>query len=336
MDLNEGTERMFGVRRHDVLNQPVAQLVATGGSPSPGATDLATVLSEDPAGLLDRDLEVMATGPDGRSFVAELAIARASSVFVVWIRDVSARRDAASIERRELARELAGHIAVEEVIAKWDSMNHGVEELLATLSESMDFSFGVLWVKRGCSLHARSTWSGRPGEQPGFEGAERPLSSGGPQAPSVEAWLSRTPVIVVDLPAAPPFVGRDMAVAAGLRGAVALPAVSGDFPHAVFELYSRESLHPRETLPRSLTGMGRELGTFFARRSGELGPHELTPRERQILQLTAGGMSGKLVAQHLNLSPSTVKTHFENIYAKWGVNDRSSAVAKALRAGLIE
>jgi len=46
--------------------------------------------------------------------------------------------------------------------------------------------------------------------------------------------------------------------------------------------------------------------------------------------------AGKTIAQHLSLSPSTVKTHFENIYAKWGASDRSSAVAKGLREGVIE
>ena len=46
-------------------------------------------------------------------------------------------------------------------------------------------------------------------------------------------------------------------------------------------------------------------------------------------------MSGRRIAEQLTLSPSTVKTHFENVYAKWGVSDRASAVAKALREGLI-
>jgi DNA-binding NarL/FixJ family response regulator len=81
--------------------------------------------------------------------------------------------------------------------------------------------------------------------------------------------------------------------------------------------------------------MGHELGHFFARRTGELRPHELTVREREILQLAAQGMSGKAIAQHLTLSPLTVKSHFQNIYAKWGISDRASAVAKALREGLI-
>jgi DNA-binding NarL/FixJ family response regulator len=115
---------------------------------------------------------------------------------------------------------------------------------------------------------------------------------------------------------------------------VAFPAVSGEDTLAVLEFYSREHLQPTETLLRSLTGMGRELGHFFARRSSELGPQELTMREREILQLAAQGMSTKAIARHLALSPLTVKTHFANVYAKWDVPDRASAVAKALRTGL--
>jgi two-component system nitrate/nitrite response regulator NarL len=47
-------------------------------------------------------------------------------------------------------------------------------------------------------------------------------------------------------------------------------------------------------------------------------------------------MSGKTIAQRLAVSPSTIKTHFENIYDKWHVSNRASAVARALRQGLIQ
>ena len=54
-----------------------------------------------------------------------------------------------------------------------------------------------------------------------------------------------------------------------------------------------------------------------------------------MLQLAADGLSGPEIAAHLHVSPATVKTHFENIYAKYDVSDRVAAVAKALREGLI-
>jgi PAS domain S-box-containing protein len=239
-------------------------------------------------------------------------------------------------ERRQIAREIAGHIAIEEVLAAWASLEDGAEQLLARLGEAMEFVVAVLWLQRDDVLIPRTVWSSRSTEASEFVAARQPLNARPRQGLAVEAWLSRQPVVVVSLPDAPTFLGRDAAVGAGLRGAVAFPAVSGDLTFAVLEFYSHESLTPTETLLRSLTGMGHELGHFFARRSGELRPHELTAREREILQLAAQGMSTKTIAHHLTLSPLTVKTHFENLYAKWAVPDRASAVAKALREGFFQ
>ena len=61
----------------------------------------------------------------------------------------------------------------------------------------------------------------------------------------------------------------------------------------------------------------------------------LTPREREILQLAAEGLSGPSIAERLVLSPATVKTHFRNLYEKLGVGDRAAAVAEGMRLGLI-
>jgi ATP/maltotriose-dependent transcriptional regulator MalT len=65
-------------------------------------------------------------------------------------------------------------------------------------------------------------------------------------------------------------------------------------------------------------------------------PAPLTPRERELLQLAAAGLSGPRIAEELVLSRGTVRTHFNNIYTKLGVRDRAGAVAMAMRLGLIE
>jgi len=62
----------------------------------------------------------------------------------------------------------------------------------------------------------------------------------------------------------------------------------------------------------------------------------LTPRERQILRLTADGRSAPDIAGELHLSPATVKTHLQSLYEKLGVSDRAAAVAAAMRRGLLE
>ena len=65
------------------------------------------------------------------------------------------------------------------------------------------------------------------------------------------------------------------------------------------------------------------------------GQEELTPSERNILQLVAGGKSNKEIAYALNISENTVKTHVKNIFDKIGVSDRTSAATLAIRRGLV-
>jgi DNA-binding NarL/FixJ family response regulator len=64
-------------------------------------------------------------------------------------------------------------------------------------------------------------------------------------------------------------------------------------------------------------------------------PRPLSEREIEVLRLAAEGMRGNEIAERLVLSPATVKTHLAHIYEKLGVGDRTAAVAKALRTGVI-
>ncbi|MFC9977778.1 response regulator [Spirillospora sp. NPDC127200] len=61
----------------------------------------------------------------------------------------------------------------------------------------------------------------------------------------------------------------------------------------------------------------------------------LTPRELEVLQLVAEGMSNRRISRRLFLSETTIKTHLVHIYAKLGVDSRTAAVAAASRQGLI-
>jgi DNA-binding CsgD family transcriptional regulator len=52
---------------------------------------------------------------------------------------------------------------------------------------------------------------------------------------------------------------------------------------------------------------------------------ELTPREREIVELVAEGKTNAQIAVQLWVAPSTVKKHLEHIYAKLGVGRRTAA-----------
>ncbi|HEV8639032.1 MAG TPA: response regulator transcription factor [Chloroflexota bacterium] len=62
---------------------------------------------------------------------------------------------------------------------------------------------------------------------------------------------------------------------------------------------------------------------------------ELSPRERQVLELVARGLANKQIAQRLRISEHTAKFHVAAILAKLGAQSRTEAVHLAARRGLI-
>lgn len=61
---------------------------------------------------------------------------------------------------------------------------------------------------------------------------------------------------------------------------------------------------------------------------------ELSEREREILDLIAGGLKNPEIARRLYLSPKTVRNHVSNILTKLQVADRTQAIIRAREAGL--
>jgi PAS domain S-box-containing protein len=69
--------------------------------------------------------------------------------------------------------------------------------------------------------------------------------------------------------------------------------------------------------------------------SGAERPARLTRREREVITLIAGGAQSTAIAEHLLVSPATIKTHVENAMNKLGAHTRAHAVAIALVTGQI-
>ncbi|HEY7477823.1 MAG TPA: response regulator transcription factor [Actinomycetota bacterium] len=81
----------------------------------------------------------------------------------------------------------------------------------------------------------------------------------------------------------------------------------------------------------------RELGRFARQvRQGNDAAGTVTPRERQILQLLAEGLTMRQVARRLEISPRTVETHVAKLYRKLDVRTRVQAIARAASIGLID
>jgi len=85
-----------------------------------------------------------------------------------------------------------------------------------------------------------------------------------------------------------------------------------------------------------------EFGRLRATPLTEVGPgadegyHDLTAREREVLQLIAHGRSNKEIAGELKISERTVKTHVSNIFGKLELTDRTQVALYAHKRGLAD
>lgn len=239
-------------------------------------------------------------------------------------------------DQRRAEREIAAHIAVEEALTEWESFGRGAEGLLCNLAKATGAAAGALWAPDDDHLAPRAFWrSAMLDDADEFEAATRQLRLAPGAALPGRVWQTGIP-IALNVGDQPGFLRIAEAEAAGLCGAVAVPALKGEEVLAVVELYSRESAEPSERLMRSLVGIGHELGQFLAHHRKGLGAPLLTPRELEVLQLAAQGNSRQQTAELLTISPATVKTHLEHVNAKLRVSNRAAAVARAVRDGLID
>ena len=87
---------------------------------------------------------------------------------------------------------------------------------------------------------------------------------------------------------------------------------------------------------RSVLSPGLQSGVLDLVRVRAGGTVQLSGRERELLERAAAGLTTAEIAGELHLSPNTVKTYWQRLYEKLGASDRASAMAEAIRRGLLQ
>jgi DNA-binding CsgD family transcriptional regulator len=221
-------------------------------------------------------------------------------------------------------------LGLSRCLRSWPSFKQGAESLLCELARPLGHSAGALWLPDGDVLVARAVWTADGDERVVLEQLLAPLRLGRGTGLAGHAWMRAEPV------SAKSSVSAFMPPAGGLRGSLGIPALASQGVVCVLELYSSSAPDFSERLMDVMATVAHELGTFFARRRGELELSPLTAREVQVLTLAALGLPVSSIGERLTISRGTVKSHLEHIYAKLGVVNRTAAVAQALRSGLID
>ena len=122
------------------------------------------------------------------------------------------------------------------------------------------------------------------------------------------------------------------AVEAGASGVLHKSTPIKDIVEAVQMLRAGEALLSPAEVVEMLRLVGRERQEEHAARQAV---ERLTPREKEVLQALAEGLESREIAEKLNVTVETERTHMVNILHKLGVHSRLQALVFAARYGVV-
>ncbi|MFF8611854.1 response regulator [Streptomyces sp. NPDC015350] len=125
------------------------------------------------------------------------------------------------------------------------------------------------------------------------------------------------------------------ALRAGASGFLLKDAPPADLISAVRVVAAGEALLAPSVTRRLIADFARQGPTGVARSGHALRLNGLTPRETEVLELIARGLSNQEIAGKLVLAEQTVKTHIGRVLAKLDLRDRAQAVIFAYESGVV-
>ncbi|MBL1092668.1 response regulator [Streptomyces sp. NPDC001739] len=125
------------------------------------------------------------------------------------------------------------------------------------------------------------------------------------------------------------------ALRAGASGFLLKDAPPADLISAVRVVAAGEALLAPSVTRRLIADFARQRPAPRKKDRASLRLNGLTPRETEVLELIARGLSNQEIAEALILAEQTVKTHIGRVLAKLELRDRAQAVIFAYESGLV-
>ena len=272
LGVNRAWEIFFGVKRADMIGGRVADLYPTAPGVAAKHREMDDQLWANPG---DQSYDIRLTLPDGRvrHTIYYKATFRGNEGEVAGligtIVDITERKQA---EQREAIEH-----AVQRYLGSDDSLGDAIRGIMRVMCERLDWACAARWSldERENRLHCVETWSVDDERIRDFlETSRRETFVPGTTGMIRRVLSTGESVWIADIAEKKDFLRGPMALAAGLRGAFALPVRMGDKVLGAIEFFGREPRHPDKWLLQITVSIGNLIGQLMARRQAEAAMRE--------------------------------------------------------------
>jgi PAS domain S-box-containing protein len=174
-------------------------------------------------------------------------------------------------ERTAAGRRLAAEHAVTHALAQSRTLADAAPRVVQAVCDSLGWALGALWLPdRGAgALRCLGPWHAAGAAVPAFEEAVQGYTFVPGAGLPGRVWVSGQPLWVADMTREAGSRRANIAAAAGLRGHLAFPVLSGSDLLGVLEFFSPEAREPDRDLLEVLGSVGCQIGQFVERRRAE-------------------------------------------------------------------